>query len=193
MNSSERRKEKLGDICINITDGKHGDCKNEANSGFYCVSVKDIYDGKINYENARQITEDDFQETHKRTRLGKDDILVTNSGTIGRMALVKDDDRTDKTTFQKSVAIIKPDKNIINPLYLYYFIKSDIKRLSEFAGGTTQKNLLLKDLRNFKIIIPSFIEQKSIANTLSCLDEKIEINNRINNNLEEIARAIFKS
>lgn len=92
---------KLKDIAINITDGKHGDCENEEHSGFYFVSCKDVHDGAIHYDNARQITEKDFIDTHKRTMLEPNDILITNSGTIGRMALVKDIPQTYKTTFQK--------------------------------------------------------------------------------------------
>ena len=73
-------KRTLQELCLNITDGKHGDCENEENSGYYFISCKDIFDGQINYKNARQITKADFEETHKRTMLEVDDILLTNSG-----------------------------------------------------------------------------------------------------------------
>ena len=74
----------LKDIVLYITDGKHGDCIDQDNSRFYFISSKDINDDKINYQDARQITENDFLETNKRTRYELDDILLTNSGTIGR-------------------------------------------------------------------------------------------------------------
>ena len=93
--------EPLGDLCDLITDGKHGDCVNEDNSGFFFISAKDIRGGKICYENARQIRERDFLETHRRTDLKPGDILLTNSGTIGRLAIAADDEVTSKTTFQK--------------------------------------------------------------------------------------------
>ena len=60
---------KLQDITLNITDGKHGDCENENNSGFYFISCKDVHDGTIHYDGARQITEKDFIEAHRRTML----------------------------------------------------------------------------------------------------------------------------
>jgi len=193
MRSSPWPREKLNSVCLNITDGKHGDCKNEDGSGFYFVSVKDIYDGKINYGRARQITETDFREVDRRTRFEPYDILITNSGTIGRMALVRSDAHTRRTTFQKSVAIVKPDLKVVDPGYLYYCIMEDMFRLSELAGGTTQKNLLLRDLRSFEVPTPPVPEQRAIAATLSCLDDKIELNNRMNKNLEETAQALFKS
>ena len=91
---------KLEDICLQITDGKHGDCENEENSGYYFVSVKDIDDGAINYSNARQITKFDFEETDKRTKLENEDILITNSGTIGKFVFINSP-LSRKTTFQK--------------------------------------------------------------------------------------------
>ena len=181
----------LSKLCSNITDGKHGDCQNEKGSGYYFVSVKDVYDGKIHYVNSRQITKSDFEETHRRTQLEADDILITNSGTIGRMVLVKKSDLTEKTTFQKSVAIIKPIPEKVVSVFLYYYLLSEKKRLSEFAGGTTQKNLLLRDLKNFKVRLPDKNSQVAISTILKSLDDKIEINTRMNKVLEEIARALF--
>ncbi|MDO8671197.1 MAG: restriction endonuclease subunit S, partial [Dehalococcoidia bacterium] len=138
---------KLEEICAQITDGKHGDCQNEDHSGFYFISCKDVAGGKINYNNARQITEADFIDTHRRTRLEPSDILITNSGTIGRMAIAPNHDLTHRTTFQKSVAILKPIPNKVEVRFLYYRLQADMRRLTEFAGGTAQKNLLLRDLR----------------------------------------------
>lgn len=57
----------LNDLCSLITDGKHGDCKNEENSGYYFLSAKDLRNNSLIFEGARQITKKDFDETHKRT------------------------------------------------------------------------------------------------------------------------------
>jgi len=157
----------LGDLCSLITDGKHGDCNDELNSGYYFVSVKDLINGEIIYDNARQITKVDFEETHRRTNLLAGDILLTNAGTIGRMAIVKDQPETRKTTFQKSVAILKPKKSVAKTYYLYLLLKFHLKDIIDLAGGSTQSNLLLGDLRNFEIKYPGFdfvcdFEQKAI-------------------------------
>jgi len=183
----------LGDLCKLITDGKHGDCENEADSGFYFLSVKDVLDNRLVYENARQITEADFLETHRRTSLEPGDVLFTNTGTIGRMAIAPDHPRTCQTTFQKSVAILKPRRNLVEPHFLYYLLHFDNARLSDFAAGTTQKNLLLKDLRSFTVRIPPLPEQRAIAHILGTLDDKIELNRGMNGTLEGMARALFQS
>ena len=181
---------KLEDICLQITDGKHGDCENEENSGYYFVSVKDIDDGAINYSNARQITKFDFEETDKRTKLENEDILITNSGTIGKFVFVNSP-LSRKTTFQKSVAIIKPDKKKIIPKFLYYYLISEKRRLVEYAGGTTQKNLLLRDIRNFEVEIPDEIHQTKIIEILNNIDQLILVNKKLNKNLEQLMKCIF--
>lgn len=184
---------RLEDVCDQITDGKHGDCQDEAGSGYYFLSAKSVKDGRLLHETGREITKEDFEETHKRTRLEPGDILFTNTGTIGRMAIASDDELTSRTTFQKSVALLKPTRSIVEPLFLYYLLRYDNARLSEFAHGTTQKNLLLKDFRAFLIEVPPLPEQKAIARILGTLDDKIELNRRMNETLEGMARAIFKS
>ena len=119
---SKWQTESLKNLTLQITDGKHGDCQNQNASGYFFISCKDIYGGKINYDNARQITHNDYLDTHKRTRLEVNDILITNSGTIGRMAFINNPELCTKTTFQKSVAIVKPDSQKIYPKYLYYLL-----------------------------------------------------------------------
>ena len=182
---------KLGEICLQITDGKHGDCENQENSGYYFVSVKDIDDGEINYSNARQITKFDFEDTDRRTKLENEDILITNSGTIGKFVFVNSP-LSRKTTFQKSVAIIKPNKNKIIPKFLYYYLISEKRQLVEYAGGTTQKNLLLRDIRNFEVKIPDESRQKKIIMILNDIDQLISVNKKLNKNLLSIADAIYK-
>ncbi|ELY4419501.1 restriction endonuclease subunit S, partial [Cronobacter sakazakii] len=80
---------RLQDITNLITDGKHGDCSNKSDSGYYFLSAKDINDGKLNYKFARQIEPDEFLEVHKRTNLQIGDICMVNTGaTVGKMAIV---------------------------------------------------------------------------------------------------------
>lgn len=187
------KKNKLEDITLNITDGKHGDCEPQEGSGYYFLSAKDILDGKLNFDNAREITKEEFTETHKRTKLEVGDVLITNSGTIGRMAVVCEGVREKRTTFQKSVAILKPKKDTVDPYFLYYHLLAKKREIVNTAGGTTQQNLLLKDIRSFEIVIPEDIkEQKLLASILSSLDDKIELNLQMNKTLEAIVQAIFK-
>ena len=185
-------KEILGDLCSLITDGKHGDCRNEDSSGYYFISCKDVREGRIHYENARQIVRGDFAETHRRTDLRPGDILLTNSGTIGRLAIAPDNEKTQRTTFQKSVAILKPLPETITSQFLYYSLAADRDRLINSAGGAAQKNLLLGELRRFPIRVPPLAEQTEIASILSAYDNLIENNRRRIQLLEQAARLLYR-
>ena len=182
----------LKDVCLLVTDGKHGDCQNQEASGYYFLSCKDVRDGKLNYEGARQITEADFTDTHRRTQLEPGEILITNSGTIGRMAIAPHNKRTHRTTFQKSVAILKPDYDKVNPTWLYYYLLSETDRLITFAGGTAQKNLLLRDMRAFEIDVPTRDTQRQVVEILKAYDDLIDNNTRRIEILEEMARRLYE-
>ena len=183
----------LAELTLNITDGKHGDCRGKDDSGYYFISCKDIREGQIHYEDARQIIEEDFWDAHKRTRLEPDDILVTNSGTIGRMAFVRDVPLTYRTTFQKSVAIVKPDKAKIFPKYLYYQLQNCVDDFINRSNGAAQKNLLLSTMRAFKMNIHEDEDlQMHIAAILSAYDDLIENNQKQIKLLEEAAQRLYK-
>lgn len=192
--SSENKIYTLEEITTLITDGKHGDCQDLASSGYYFLSVKDVKSDRLSYEQARQITQKDFEETHRRTNLEPGDILFTNTGTIGRMAIASANELTRRTTFQKSVAILKPRSNLVISRYLFYLLKAENRRLSALAEGTTQKNLLLKDFRSFEVgELPPVKYQKAIAHILGTLDDRVELNRKTNETLEAMAKALFKS
>ena len=183
----------LREITLNITDGKHGDCEPAENSGYYFVSCKDVNNGTIDYANARQISERAFLETHKRTQLESNDILITNSGTIGRMALVKDIPETYRTTFQKSVAIVKPDISVVLPTYLYYKLQNCVTDFVNCSNGSAQKNLLLGTMRKFQIDLhEDFAEQERLSSILAAYDNLIENNQKQIKLLEEAAQRLYK-
>jgi len=181
----------LGETCSLITDGKHGDCQNEEYSGYYFISCKDVKGGRINYEAARQITHSDYLATHRRTNLQPGDVVVTNSGTIGRLAIAREDEKTERTTFQKSVAVLKPVRERLTSEFLYYSLVAERERLINSAGGAAQKNLLLGELRRFAIRVPPMPEQKAITGILANYDDLIENNRRKMALLEEAARQLY--
>jgi type I restriction enzyme S subunit len=192
MKNNTWTKQNLGDVCIQITDGKHGDCRDQFSSGYYFISSKDVFDGHVHYDNARQITEEDFVDTNRRTKLEIGDILITNSGTIGRMALIKQDDKVKKTTFQKSVAIVKPNIAKVDSNFLYFCLLSNFKQLVNLGGGAAQHNLLLGDLRRFTVTLPDTVSlQGQIASVLSSYDNLIENNEKRINILEEMAQRLY--
>ena len=181
---NEKKHYRLEDITLSIYDGKHGDCKDKTGSGCYFISVKDISEYGIDYSNAREIDEDDFCQNYYRTNYDVGDTVYANTGdTIGKSFFVKPHPLIKKTSFQKSVAVVKPNQNVIYARYLYYLLKFETPLLRQAACGSGQKNLLLSTMRDFVVRIHDYKNQKYIADTLGLLDDKILNIVRINDNL----------
>jgi type I restriction enzyme, S subunit len=173
---------RLNDLSFLITDGKHGDCRNHENSGYFFISAKDIFDGKINYANARQIQKEDFEEVHKRTDLQPEDVLITNAGTIGRIAITTVNAKTSKTTFQKSVAIIKKPNSLIDSKYLAYHLENDVERIKLVSKGTAQSNLLLGTMSELIIAVCPVKEQQIIVQEI---ETRLSICDKIEQDIKE--------
>lgn len=189
--------DKLENITYKITDGKHGDCQNEENSGYYFISAKDINNRKIYTDNARQITKSDFEETNKRTMLQVDDIVIVNTGaTIGKTAIVKQEDVSKNLTFQKSVAIVTVNKNLLISDFLEQHIIFDRERIYANASGSAQKNWLLSQMRSYKVIIPPLELQNQFADFVKQVDKlKFEMEKslkELEDNFNSLMKKAFK-
>lgn len=189
---------RLSYITSLITDGKHGDCNNKEKSGYYFLSAKDVINDKLVYTNAREITYEDFQEVHNRTNLEPYDILVPNTGaSIGKIAIAEENELTYRTTFQKSVAVIKPLREYIDEQYLVCIMRGLLQEMKNKSSGTAMINLLLRELREFIIPIAPLAEQKRIVEKVDSLmqlcdelEKKIEKSKNYSNRLME---SILKS
>ncbi|MBW5825940.1 restriction endonuclease subunit S [Yersinia kristensenii] len=163
---------RLQEVTNLITDGKHGDCNNRVDSGYYFLSAKDISDGKLNYTFARQIEPEEFLEVHNRTNLQVGDICMVNTGaTVGKLAIVDDVNLAANTTFQKSVAVIKPCSSFVYNLYIYLFLESQTLALRMKSGGSAINNLLLGDLKRKLTPLPPLKEQYRIVNKVNELNK----------------------
>lgn len=170
-NEKGLKKVKLVDITTKITDGKHGDCNDEENSGYYFLSAKDLINGELKYHNVREITQADFIEVHKRTALKLNDILLGNTGaSIGKIGIVKDEEKASKTVFQKSISIISVKNEIILPHYLKAYLDYNRSIFNATSTGSAMPNLLLSQIRAFDIIVPSI----KLQNEFIRIVEKVE-------------------
>lgn len=182
----------LKDISLNITDGVHNTVIDDPAGDCFLLSCKNIKDYHIIISaKERTISHDTLLRLRNRTKTEKDDILITSVGTIGELSLVKDENPNYE--FQRSVAIIKPNKLIVIPEYLMYSLKYEMPQINKFVKGAVQKCLFINDLKQIVVKLPSLANQKKIVQLLMSIDRKIELNNQINNNLHEILSILYKS
>ncbi len=161
----------LGGICKKITDGTHKTPK-YTNDGIHFISVKDIRNQQIDFSNTKFISQEEHDELIKRCHPEEGDILITKSGTIGRLAIVP------KAIFSLfvSVALLKIDKHIIDSKYCLYNIENHINYLDidkQIKGGLL-KNYHLEDLRKAKIPLAPLPEQRAIAAKIEQLFSELD-------------------
>ena len=149
---------------------------------------------KISYDKARYTDIKHKPVSQERyLRIGDIIINATGYGTAGRVAQV--DNLIGDTTVDSHMIIIRANYNKVHPKYLAYYMKHNQATIESYAEGSTGQTEISKNrlCYEFKVRYPDLETQKRIAKVLSALDDKIELNNQINKNLEEQAQALYKS
>jgi type I restriction enzyme S subunit len=184
---SEWKECKLGDIS-DVRDGTH-DSPKEKPEGRFLITSKHIKNGKIDFSSAYRISEEDFEQINKRSKVDKWDILFSMIGTIAETVIV--DFEPDFAI--KNVGLFKTGNKDLSK-WIYYYLKStDAKNeIDACLKGSTQQYITLGDLRNFPIKIPPLPEQKAIAEVLTSLDDKIDLLHKQNKTLEQLAETLFR-
>ena len=187
----EWKEYKAIDFCQNVTDGTH-DSPKPKDEGHYLITSKHLKDGYIDFSTANKISEDDYQKIIQRSKVEQYDILYSMIGTIGNICQVVDD-RVDFAV--KNMGIFKMGGNQLKSKWLYYWFKTPFSNeyVNSRLAGSTQSYMTLKSLRDFPVYAPNEEKITKIVNILSSLDDKIEVNRRINEQLEELVGALFKS
>ena len=183
------KKCKLSNIA-DVRDGTHESPKEVLGRGFPLVTSRHIHNGKVDLSNTYKISETDFIDINKRSKVDQGDILISMIGTVGQLAYI-----AEKPLYAiKNVGLIKPFDKCISKYIFYYLISPFAQaEISTRLKGTTQQYLSLGELRNFPIYLPPIEEQKRIAGVLGAFDDKIELLQKQNTTLENMAKALFKS
>ena len=159
----------------------------------YCIiNATSLLDNKINWDNCGYISKERFDESEEII-LQEDDILISKDGTLGKIGFVKD--KPENATVASGIFVLRNTKqDVLDTTYLYHFLKSNI--FKDFikrnkADGSTINHLYQRDLARLDLDLPSLKEQKNIGYILSTIDEKIETNNKINKELEKLAKTLY--
>ncbi len=194
MSSNEWREVKLGETAT-IKGGKRlpkGKSLSKLKNSHPYIRVRDIGNSRLlNINDNFEYVDDDTQKTISRYIVNTNDILISIVGTIGLIAKVGE--TLNNANLTENCAKIINLKEVDSD-YLYYFLISEKGQaeIKKATVGAVQAKLPLKNIQSIKMSLPALLEQRTIAATLSCLDDMIELNNRTNQILEEIAQAIFK-
>ena len=169
--SDESWEEKtLQDVCsMKITDGTHKTpvyCDSE--KGVKFLSAKDITAEKICWDNIKYIVPELHEELYKRLAPQVDDVLLAKNGTTGVAAIVETDDIFD---IYVTLAVLRPEKSIIYPLYLLKVVNSPLckEQFAQHLTGIGVPNLHLRDIKEVLIPLPTLPEQHEIVRLIDDL------------------------
>lgn len=191
---SEWKTSTIGAACSLVTDGSHSSPKS-VESGEYMVSVKDFTEYGFDFTSCRRISSDDY-ETLKRNGCVPEqgDILIGKDGAryFEDIIIYR---QPERPALLSSIAILRCNKEEIQPEFLYYTLrtpgfKQDVR--DNYGSGSAIPRIILKDFKRMPISYPSLEVQKQITAVLSILDQRIQANTKINDNLEQQLRTIFR-
>lgn len=182
--------QKLKDICLTeITDGTH-QTPTYSEYGYIFLSSKNVTTQKIDWDNVMFIPEKLHEELYKRVAPQIDDILLAKNGTTGVAAIV---DRDIVFDIYVSLALIRPNTEIVMPRYLLYAINNPVVKgyFDSSLKGIGVPNLHLKNIRETPIKIYDLETQKAIVEKLDKVCELISLRKQQLEKLDELIKARF--
>lgn len=151
------------------------------------ISVKD-FNGERRYvgDTEKKITKLGLENSSTKI-LSKGDIIISARGTVGELAIIPSD-----MAFNQSCYGLRA-KDFVDSCFLYYLLKQSVNILKHNTHGSVFDTITRETFENISVKLPPLPTQQKIARILSSLDDKIELNNKINTNLEQQAQALFKN
>ena len=182
---------KLKNIIAKIIDNRGKSAPISDNGIYPIIEINAIGGFYPDYSKIRKyVSTDIYNSWFRAGHPEENDILIPTVGTIGITSMM---DKTQACIAQNLIALrLRPD---VNPLYVYYFLKSDYTKqhLINLNIGGVQPSIKVPHLLELSIPLPKLKVQNAIANILHSIDQKIELNRQINDNLEQQAQALYRS
>lgn len=183
---------KLNVICQKITDGSHYSPKGTS-EGYPMLSVKDMNNSGFSYDDCKWISLDEYEKLVKSDcKPLLNDVLIAKDGSyLKHVFVIK---KEIEQAILSSIGILRPNLNKVDPDYLKYYLSAEsvkIEVAKKYVSGSALPRIILKNFGEIEIIYRDLQTQKQIAQVLSCIDTKINLNNRINTELEGMAKLLY--
>jgi type I restriction enzyme S subunit len=185
---AERKKYRLSDVMDIIGGGTPKTTESSYwNGEIPWLSVVDFNTGnKYVTKTEKTITERGLSESSTKM-LNEGDIIISARGTVGALAVLK-----KPMSFNQSCYGLRANSIIKNNDFLYYLVKDSITEINSHTYGAVFDTITKQTFQNIEISLPPLHEQQAIAEVLSSLDDKIDLLNRNNKTLEQLAETLFR-
>ncbi|MBS9907646.1 restriction endonuclease subunit S [Vibrio alginolyticus] len=182
----------LAEAGITLIDCDHKTPKAQE-SGFPYIGIPQLKDCRITLDGARLICEEDFNHWRRKAKPQEHDIIMSRRCNPGETGYVTAD---LNIALGQNLVLLRSDGKTVYPPFLRWLTRGPYwwNQVNTFINvGAVFESLKCADIPNFEVKVPSIEEQKKICNCLSALDDKISLNIKTNQTLEQMAQAIFKS
>lgn len=169
----ERR---LGDVILRFSTGLNPRTNFTLGNGDnYYITIKNIKEGSLDFSNAEKITDEAKTKINLRSSLSNGDVIMSSIGNVGEAYLLQNN--PENWDINESVFALKPNLNLIDSRFLYFLITRPEFRtnMANRSTGSSFKSIKLNELKIMTIKLPSLPEQQKIADFLSAIDHKIEL------------------
>ena len=180
----------IGEVCDGIFDGPHA-TPAKIDSGAVFLGIWNIENGRINLSMTEHISEADWPRWTRRVEPTEGDLVFSYETKLGCGALIPAGLRC---CLGRRMALARPNRRKVDSRFLLYtFLAPDFQECirNYTISGSTVDRIPLLEFPKFPIRLPPLPEQRAIARVLGALDDKIELNRRMNRTLEDMARALF--
>lgn len=173
-----------------IFDGPHA-TPVKTDEGPFFLSISSLENGRLDLSKSAHLSEEDFKRWTKRVTPRKGDLLFSYETRLGEAALMPDG---IKACLGRRMGLLRPHADKVIPEYLLYAYLSPAFQQTIVANtitGATVDRIALNEMPDFGVRIPGIEEQKKVAGLLKNIDAKIDCNNRLNAELEEMAKTLY--
>ena len=181
----------VGEVC-QVFDGPHA-TPTRLDAGPVFLGITSLNKGRIDLAASDHVSEEDFTKWTRRVTPKPGDVVFSYETKLGEAAIITEGLRC---CLGRRMGLMRPDpKKLDSRFLLFYYLGAEFQEVirERTIHGSTVERLSLNEFPQFPLRIPPLAEQKAIASVLGALDDKIELNRRMNATLEAMARALFQS
>jgi type I restriction enzyme, S subunit len=183
---------RIGDVGVSLLDCDHRTPKG-TDRGYPYLAIPNVIDGRLDLSSVRLISDEDYRSWTRRTKPQAGDVILTRRARVGDTAVIPEG---LSCAIGQNLVILRSDGKQVDQSYLRWTLRGPLyeEQKQQFLNvGAVFDSLNCADIPKFVIPLPPLTIQHRIASILGALDDKIELNRQMNETLEAMARAIFKS
>lgn len=179
----------LQDVCELIVDCPHTSAKDEG-VGYPLIRTPNVGRGRLILTDVHRVSQDVYERRVSRAVPRQGDLILAREAPAGNVAIVPPG---IEVCLGQRTMLLRPDSSFVVPEYLNYYLNAPEQRdrMLRLANGATVSHINVADIRNMPVQLPSRGEQSKVAELLNVLDDKIDLNNRLNDYLEQLCQSLF--